>query len=136
MDIGGNDLNKRVEYWLELAEYDIDSAKVMLNGGKYLYVGFMCHQTIEKALKAVISSISEEILPPYTHNLIKLIRESNLNNVLSEEQRDLIDTLNPLYIGTRYPAYKEQLLAELNKEKCTEILKGTEVLFSWIKGKL
>lgn len=129
-------MNKRVEYWLELAEYDIDSAKIMLNGGKYLYVGFMCHQTIEKAFKAVISNISDESMPSYTHNLIKLSRESNLNNILSEQQRDLIDTLNPLNIETRYPAYKEQLLAELNKEKCTEILQGTEVLFSWIKEKL
>jgi HEPN domain-containing protein len=129
-------LNKRVKYWLELAEYDISSAKVMLNGGKYLYVGFMCHQTIEKALKAVISSMGQENMPSYTHNLIKLAREANLNFVLSKEQRDLIDTLNPLSIETRYPAYKEKLIEELNKEKCIEILKSTEELFSWIKEKL
>jgi HEPN domain-containing protein len=87
----------------------------------------MCHQTIEKVLKAVISSMSEENMPSYTHNLIKLAREAGLNSVLSEEQRDLIDTLNPLSIEARYPAYKE---------KCIDILKRTEELFSWIKEKL
>jgi len=40
---------------MDLAEYDIETAKAMLQTSRYLYVGFMCHQTIEKALKAVIS---------------------------------------------------------------------------------
>ena len=48
-------LNERIEYWLELADYDLQTAKVMLTGERYLYVGFMCHQTIEKAIKAVIA---------------------------------------------------------------------------------
>jgi len=46
---------------------------------RIVYVGFMCHQTIEKALKAVISSMSEEDMPSYTHNPIKLAREADLN---------------------------------------------------------
>lgn len=47
--------NKKVGYWIKLADYDYETAKAMLNTGRYLYVGFMCHQVIEKALKAVIS---------------------------------------------------------------------------------
>ena len=31
------------------------AGRVMLKGGRYLYVGFMCHQVIEKALKSVIA---------------------------------------------------------------------------------
>jgi len=63
-------MNESVKYWLDLTEYDIETAKVMLNGGRYLYVGFMCHQVIEKALKAIIARdcIDDEI-PPKTHNL-------------------------------------------------------------------
>lgn len=45
------EIRDKVKYWLKLAEYDLDTAKVMLNGGRYLYVGFMCHQVIEKMLK-------------------------------------------------------------------------------------
>jgi len=45
------DNQERKKYWLELAEYDMETAKVMLLGERYLYVGFMCHQVIEKALK-------------------------------------------------------------------------------------
>jgi len=39
--------NERIEYWLELADYDLETAKVMQQTGRYLYVGFMCHQTVE-----------------------------------------------------------------------------------------
>ena len=43
----------KINYWLDLADYDLETAKAMLNSGRFLYVGFMCHQTIEKALKAM-----------------------------------------------------------------------------------
>lgn len=39
-------------YWIERAEYDLETAKAMQQTGRYLYVGFMCQQTVEKALKA------------------------------------------------------------------------------------
>ena len=47
-----NDSKQKAEYRLELAEYDLETEKVMLKGGRHLYVGFMCHQVLEKALKA------------------------------------------------------------------------------------
>ena len=43
---------ERVKYWVDIAEYDFETAKVMLKGGRRLYVAFMCHQVIEKTLKA------------------------------------------------------------------------------------
>ncbi len=43
----------KAAYWLDAAEYDLQTAKAMLETKRYLYVGFMCHQTIEKALKGV-----------------------------------------------------------------------------------
>lgn len=42
---------KAVDYWFTLADYDLKTSEVMFNGRRYLYVGFMCHQVIEKALK-------------------------------------------------------------------------------------
>jgi HEPN domain-containing protein len=34
----------KTEYWLDLAKYDLETAKAMLYSKRYLYVGFMCHQ--------------------------------------------------------------------------------------------
>ncbi len=44
----------KVKYWKELADYDIETAEVMYNGGRWLYVGFMCHLVIEKTIKVVL----------------------------------------------------------------------------------
>lgn len=45
-------MTDKKNYWLQIAEYDIETAKAMLKSGRYL-LGFMCHQSIEKILKGV-----------------------------------------------------------------------------------
>ena len=66
-------MNDRVKYWLDSADYDMDTAHGMLKIRKYLYVGFMCHQTIEKALKSIIACDCDDgEIPPKIHNLLKL----------------------------------------------------------------
>ena len=107
----------------------------MLKSKRYLYVGFTCHQCIEKILKAYFIFKTGEN-PPYTHNLFKLANDSGLYILLSEKQKLHLDILEPLNIETRYPTYKEQLFKKLSKEKCAEIIEQTKSLQSWIKKKL
>ena len=130
-------MNEKVGYWLDLADYDIETAKVMLNGGRYLYVGFMCHQTIEKAMKAVIARdcIGDEI-PPKIHDLQKLAEKAGLFVRMSEDQKEVLRMLNPLNIEARYPEYKNYLATTLTNEVCQELLAETEGLLCWTKGQL
>ena len=37
-------MDEKTEYWNEIAEYDIETAKAMLVSKRFLYVGFICHQ--------------------------------------------------------------------------------------------
>ena len=125
----------KTTYWVEMAEYDLDTAIAMLNTKRYLYVGFMCHLVIEKMLKAYWSKIFEE--PPLKiHSLSRLAEKTALEEEMTEEQLELVDTLEPLNIEARYPSYKERLMKSLNEEKCEEILKQTKDLQVWIKSKL
>lgn len=128
------DKKERQNYWLELAEYDLETAKVMLTGERYLYVGFMCHQVIEKALKGYYTSIFSDN-PPYVHNLTLIAKKSEIYMLLTEEQKDTIDLLEPLNIEARYPTVKDKLLKSLTKEKCKTIIGETEALFKWIKAR-
>lgn len=129
------DREERVNYWIELAKYDLDTAKVMLKGARYLYVGFMCHQVIEKSLKAYFTSVLEDN-PPYIHNLTILAKKSNIYDSLNTYQIDILDLLEPLNIQARYPTSKDRILKSLTKEKCKKIIEQTEELFVWIKSKL
>lgn len=59
-------MDEKVKYWIDLADYDIETAAAMLKTQRYLYVGFMCHQSIEKALKAVIVDKFDHMPPKST----------------------------------------------------------------------
>lgn len=122
----------KVKYWIELAEYDLVTAEVMLTGSRYLYVGYMCHQAIEKILKAYYTSILEKT-PPHTHNLTNLCKQSGLFEKLDDKQKDFLFTVQPLNIEARYPSYKENLLKSLNNKNCSEILINTKEFLAWVK---
>ena len=128
-------MKDKTEYWIDMAEYDLETARVMLKGGRYLYVGFMCHQVIEKIFKGYYMVIKNDN-PPFTHNLRYLAHQSGLFAKMDENQKDLVELVSPLNIEARYPTYKEKVLKALSKERCEEILKRTEELFQWTKNKL
>jgi len=128
-------MGENVKYWLELAEYDLETAKAMLQTERYLYVGFMCHQSVEKILKAYFSKIKSETAP-HTHSLAYLVKLTNIDTSLPEELVDLIDELEPLNIEARYPSYKDKLLSDLTKSRCEMLLKQTNLFMGWIKKRL
>lgn len=129
--------NKKTQYWLDIAEEDFSVAKVLLAGEKFLYTGFMCHQVIEKALKAVIARDCEgNDIPPKIHDLSKLAVKAKLFDCMSKSQRDFIDGLNPLNIEARYPKYKSETAGSLSKDICKELVNRTEELLCWIKERL
>ena len=126
---------EKVAYWLDIADYDIETAEAMYKTKRWLYVAFMCHQAIEKTLKAYwCKTLSSD--PPYTHNLTRLIEGSTLEKEMTDEQLDLIDTLIPMNIQARYPEYKDQLSRMLTKEYCRNLIDDTKQLQKWIKNKL
>jgi HEPN domain-containing protein len=111
------------------------TVKAMLKSKRYLYVGFMRRQVVEKALKAFfVENLKTQ--PQYIHNLTRLAEKSSLYERMNETQKDFYDFLDPLNIEARYPNEKEQLLRLLTKEKCKNILKKTEEELRWIQAQL
>jgi len=127
--------DKTVAYWIELSEYDFKVAEGMLKGGYYLYVGFMCHQSVEKMLKAIYVQRRKEV-PPYIHKLDRLIELDDLQNALSSDQLDLIDELTPLNVQARYPAHKEAIYKLVGETKAKEVLARTGKFLAWLKTQL
>lgn len=128
-------MNSKISYWMELSEYDIATAQAMLESKRYLYVGFMAHQSIEKILKAYFVKISGETAP-FTHSLSFLAKKSDIYRHFSTEQQDFIDLLEPMNIEARYPINKKKVLDGLTEERCASILNKTTELREWILQKL
>ena len=76
----------KVTYWLDIADYDLDTAEAMYQTGRWLYVAFMCHQCIEKTLKAYWCATQPND-PPYTHNHMRLSEGSGLYDQMDNGQR-------------------------------------------------
>ena len=126
---------ERVKYWLNIADDDLDTAEYLFQGGRWLYVAFMCHQVIEKTLKAYWSATHDDD-PPYTHSHIKLLEGCGLKDELNEEQLRFIAMMVPMNIEARYPQYKQDVAATLNEIACRYILDQTKQIYQWILQKL
>lgn len=128
-------VDRQVGYWLDLADYDLETGRAMLESRRLLYVVFMCHQVIEKALKAVYVA-RHSTLAPRVHALVALAQRSGVYDVMAPGQQDFLETLDPMNIECRYPAEKEKLLAALTVSSCEHMLAETEELFGWIRQQL
>lgn len=71
--------------------------------------------------------------PPYTHNLIKLSKESGIDELITEEQKYHLNILMPMNIEARYPDEKKAIMKTLNYEKSKFIYEKTEEIIKWIQ---
>lgn len=126
---------EHIQYWRELSDYDMDTANAMLNTKRWLYVGFMCHQVLEKILKAYWCATQQDN-PPFIHSLLRLAEGSGLMAQMDEEQLLFLDEMMPMNIEARYPSYKLSLARGLNAEKCLQMIDKTKELQLWIKNRL
>jgi len=127
--------DKDVQYWIDISEYDLKVAECLLERGYYIYVGFMCHQSIEKMLKAIYVKNNNKT-PPYTHKLDRLIEEAKISNLFSVTQLSFIDELTPLNIQARYPVYKDSIHKFIKKERAEDILQKTQELWKWLRQRI
>jgi HEPN domain-containing protein len=116
--------------WLLSAEYDLKTAATLLKNRRYIYVIFMCHLVLEKTLKAVLSEMYKE-LPPYTHNLNRLLEMGNIS--LPEEFQDFVNKINLQSVPTRYPEDFKRLSKEFDKKIAEDYLKQTKRTIKWLR---
>jgi len=124
-----------IDNWLSLAQYDLATAEAMLQTRRYLYVGFMCQQAVEKLLKACYVR-ERGSTPPYTHNLLRLVAELPWGGEVDAQRLKTLQSLNSYYIESRYTEDVQELTAALTERKVTLILGDTKELFAWIRAKL
>ncbi len=112
-----------ITQWVELSDYDMETAIAMQRAGRYLYVLFCCQQAVEKRLKALIVKFKGQF-PPKTHDLIRLLdlAEAQMN----PEQKLFLRKLTNYYIETRYPEEMKELSKASNKELAAGYLKQTK----------
>lgn len=117
--------------WFKQADYDMETADFMFNGGRFFYAVFMCHLSIEKAIKGWYAHKLNEV-PPKIHNLLYLVEKMGLN--LPEDLYKTVSILNDLSVPTRYPDDLEKMFKNYSKERTGELLKNCKEVLTWLKA--
>jgi HEPN domain-containing protein len=126
-------MRPETQLWLEDAEYDLESAKAMLESGRYFFVVFMCHLTIEKLLKAAIVE-RQGVEPPKVHNLVLIATKGGVD--IPQDHRPIVNDLDGMSVVTRYPDGRRSLAATLTAERADGIYKKTEDFSQWLRQEL
>lgn len=123
-------LSNDPQEWLVQADYDLDTAEYMRQGGRNSYAVFMCHLAIEKAFKGLYFRILGKT-PPKTHNLVYLINQAGIE--LPGKFMDFIAQLHEAHITTRYPEEILYLQKSYNKDLTSQILANGREVIEWTK---
>lgn len=86
--------------WLKASKLDLENISYIIKVEHLTpVVAFHAQQSIEKSLKAIIESQNKKI--PKQHDLLRL--KSIVEGFLDDKYDDILDSLNQLYIDSRYP---------------------------------
>ncbi|NPV59204.1 MAG: HEPN domain-containing protein [Actinobacteria bacterium] len=122
-------MKEETSNWLESASYDLETARHMLDAGRYIYTVFMCHLSIEKSLKAAVVE-NTGTTPPRTHNLGTLLGLSGLS--IGADEEEFLLELSNLSVATRYPEDFHRAMEDFSKERAEAVYLRSERIVGWI----
>jgi HEPN domain-containing protein len=121
--------SKHYDHWLDRAEEDIHSARLLVGEPDcYNNAAFHCQQTIEKALKAYILLKSNILVDG--HNLTWLCKQAMKYDREFAQWLAQSASLNRCYIETRYPA---DIPLNITKEQIGGYYEMAYEMFDFIK---
>ncbi len=122
--------DKRHEEWYFQSDYDLETAFDMFKSGRFIYCIFMCHLSLEKALKGLLVKSKEEF-PSKSHSLIYFVEKLELK--MEDSNYEFLFSLNKISVPTRYPEDLRKLVTAYSKERTENILNRTKEIQLWIK---
>ena len=93
---------EKVKYWLDIVAEDLDLGEFLFKSGRWLYSAFMCHQVVEKMLKAYWTATRDDV-PPYIHEHKRLAELCGLYGQMDDRQRSFLNEIRLMNIEARYP---------------------------------
>jgi len=94
-------MKDQTKKWLEYADENLRSAKVLLESELFNPCLQNVQQAIEKMLKAVLAESGIKIKKTHSINeLVTIITENGMEVDIEEDERDLIDSI---YLPSKYP---------------------------------
>ncbi len=125
---------ERATKWLGIVAEDLSVAEDLYKTKHWLYVAFMCHQVVEKVLKAYWCVCRDDD-PPFIHDHKRIAEGCGLYTKMSDEQKEFLTQIKQMNIEARYQEYKDELATSLNSDRAKYILETTKQMHAWILQK-
>jgi HEPN domain-containing protein len=106
----------------------------LVESGKYVWSLFIGHLALEKLLKAFWVRDNEPNFPPSTHDLNRIIKETNL--FFSDEEKEFLAEVTAFNLEVRYPDFKRRFNEKCTKDFANKYLKEITELFECILKKM
>jgi len=119
----------KYEEWFFQSDYDLETAQYMLQSGRHVYCIFMCHLSLEKALKGLFTKRLSKI-PPKIHDLIYFVEKTALEP--KESHKDFLIWLTTMGIVTCYPEDLRKMIKQFSLKQTKAIYEQTKELKQWI----
>lgn len=123
-----------IHYWTDTAEKDWSSAEDLFKTKHFIQSLFLAHLSLEKLCKAIWVKNNVTDHPPRIHNLVYLLKQSNLE--LTNEQLDFFLLFNDFQLEGRYPDYQQKIYQRCNESVTDEWLKKAKYFKTWLHSKL
>ena len=122
-----------LKYWIDSSDNDFSAMRHLFEKGDYSWSLFIGHLVIEKLLKGYyVKQI--DVTPPFTHDLIRISEKSGLQ--LTENQKDILDTISAFNLQTRYDDYKMSFQQKCTQPFTEEWIGHITEIRQWLKNKL
>ena len=113
-----------IKYWVDTAQKDWLATESMFDTKNYLHCLFWAHLVLEKLAKAHWVKKHVENIPPKTHDIVRLLEQSDIN--LGNDTMNFLRKFIRFQLSTRYPDYindmyqvctKDYTVVQLDKAK-------------------
>lgn len=136
---------EKYQHWLTLSDYDIETAKIVLDNNRYSYVPVLCQQSIERILKGMfICHTGKE--SSKSHNIPFLSNKLAQNTVFlatdagkryksekDEYEEFMVDLM--FYYMSDYPfSYAKFSERFVEESVAKDIYNNTIKLLNWLKS--
>lgn len=137
--------DEKYYYWEKLADYDMETAKILLDADRGVYVANFCQQALERILKGMIVYHTGKEAPK-THSITFLCDRLNNDKFFSvspkgekfdDEKNDYMEFFIEIMFFhiTDYPfSYKKVMDRFISREKANELYEKTSKAMDWLKS--
>jgi len=121
-----------VTHWVNSAEEDFITVKILFDNKRYTYALFWGHLVIEKLFKALYAKVNDKTpIAPKSHNLVFLAEKCNLK--IDDEKADVLFSVTRFNIEARYEDEKQQFYKQCTKDFTADGIKKIKELREWLK---